>query len=389
MSICNVKKVALYGAFDRYNYGDNLMPILLDLFFSDNYPGQFNFVFTSIKKSDLTQYKCMPTVSMRSLISDNSISSVIIVGGEVLAADAGVLYTHVQNSINVVSLLKFMRRLNYNLFTHIAKRLYGAVWDYPYIPNKDSFSHPVNVIYNTVGGEPKGKSFDDLRSAEFISVRDSRTFDALSGIQNVKLVPDSVLMLSKVVTISDMLKNVQHDIEGFVLEKEFIVIQCCPYKVTFTASELSSCIDNIVNEYDLDVVLLSIGYASGHDDVIFLKDVHEKCKKKTHLFYDLNVWEIMYLIANSSSFYGTSLHGVITAMSYRVPHFCINSKIEKLTSFLKTWSVSPYNQAIDYSDIKRSLELITDESKVLIDEKVNLAQSIIEDSFKDIYNIIK
>ena len=33
MSICNVKKVALYGAFDRYNYGDNLMPILLDLFF--------------------------------------------------------------------------------------------------------------------------------------------------------------------------------------------------------------------------------------------------------------------------------------------------------------------------------------------------------------------
>ncbi|HCD1652439.1 TPA: polysaccharide pyruvyl transferase family protein, partial [Klebsiella pneumoniae] len=118
--------------------------------------------------------------------------------------------------------------------------------------------------------EPKGKSFDDLRSAEFISVRDSRTFDALSGIQNVKLVPDSVLMLSKVVTISDMLKNVQHDIEGFVLEKEFIVIQCCPYKVTFTASELSSCIDNIVNEYDLDVVLLPIGYASGHDDVIFL-----------------------------------------------------------------------------------------------------------------------
>lgn len=389
MSIRKVKKVALYGAFDRYNYGDNLMPILLDLFFSNSYPHQFNFVFTSIKKSDLTQYKCMPTIPISDLLSDNSVSSVIVVGGEVLAADAGVLYTHVQNSIHMVSLLKFLRRLNYKLFTQLAKKLYGAAWDFPYIPNKHSFSHPVHVIYNTVGGEPGDNSFDNLRSSDYISVRDSRTFDALSGIQNVKLVPDSVLMLSKVVSISDMLKYVQHDIANFVGDKKFIVIQCCPYKVNFTAAELSSYINSIVSEYELDVILLPIGYASGHDDVVFLRDVHKNCKKNTHLFYDLNVWEIMYLISCSSSFYGTSLHGVITAMSYGVPHFCLNYKIEKLTSFLKTWSVYPYNQAIEYSDIKRSLELITDESKLLIEEKVNLAQSIIESSFKDIYEIIK
>lgn len=27
------RQVILYGAFDRYNYGDNLMPILLEMYF--------------------------------------------------------------------------------------------------------------------------------------------------------------------------------------------------------------------------------------------------------------------------------------------------------------------------------------------------------------------
>ena len=28
------RQVILYGAFDRYNYGDNLMPILLEMYFN-------------------------------------------------------------------------------------------------------------------------------------------------------------------------------------------------------------------------------------------------------------------------------------------------------------------------------------------------------------------
>ncbi|WP_312779282.1 polysaccharide pyruvyl transferase family protein, partial [Escherichia coli] len=86
-------------------------------------------------------------------------------------------------------------------------------------------------------------------------------------------------------------------------------------------------------------VLLPIGYASGHDDVIFLREVQKLAKTELKLEYELNIWEIMYFLSHSQSFYGTSLHGIITAMSFGVPHFCIDKRIEKITSFVQTWSV--------------------------------------------------
>ncbi|EMP5826257.1 polysaccharide pyruvyl transferase family protein, partial [Klebsiella aerogenes] len=50
------RQVIFYGAFDRYNYGDNLMPILLKKYFEKYHQTlveDIDFVFSSIKKSDL------------------------------------------------------------------------------------------------------------------------------------------------------------------------------------------------------------------------------------------------------------------------------------------------------------------------------------------------
>ncbi|EFN6097117.1 polysaccharide pyruvyl transferase family protein, partial [Escherichia coli] len=43
-------KVILYGAYDRYNYGDNLMPILLERFLKMNFPDKtrtIDFIYAS------------------------------------------------------------------------------------------------------------------------------------------------------------------------------------------------------------------------------------------------------------------------------------------------------------------------------------------------------
>lgn len=206
----------------------------------------------------------------------------------------------------------------------------------------------------------------------------------MNKIRASDLVPDSVLMASAIVDILFIEQYVRESIISYCEVHDFITIQACPYKVKFTDEELANEIDLI----DSDVVLLPIGYASGHDDVIFLSDVQRLTKKNTTLFDDLNVWEIMYVLAKSNSFFGTSLHGVITAMSFGIPHFCINSDIKKITSFLETWSVSPFYKAIEITAIKDVVTDMKDHNNNELLQKVHSAQKIIFESLNKITNLL-
>lgn len=384
------RKVVLYGAFDRYNYGDNLMPILLEMYLKKNHAEKMkdvDFVFSSIKKSDLSKYKCMPTIPMRNLLDIPDNSSVIVVGGEVLGASVGILYTHVQDNILVTKALRFIRRVSPLLLDKFAKSQYDAVWDYPYIPIKKSFNNNVKVIYNTVGGTPNLKQQGNVKQADYITSRDQRTYDFVSKFCQTKLVPDSVLMASKIINDDFFEVQVRKEVKE-LLKNDFISVQACPYKVEFTAKEMADELDATIERHGVNVVLLPIGYASGHDDVIFLKKVQEQASKKMLLLDDLNVWEIMYVIARSKAFYGTSLHGVITAMSFLVPHFSINKKIEKLTSFVKTWSVAPYNQPLTVNQISSSFGALSGQVDDELIKAIDKAQGIIHESLDEMANII-
>ncbi|HDH7823204.1 TPA: polysaccharide pyruvyl transferase family protein [Raoultella planticola] len=377
------RSIVFYGAFDRYNYGDNLMPLLLAEYLKKHNSEltEENFIFSSISNSDLSRYLCKPTVAMRDLLSIEDGSSIIVVGGEVLGADIGVLYTHVQTSHFKVKCIKLLRRIVPGFINKIARDAYGAVWDFPYIPDKASFKNKVNVIFNTVGGIPVKSQEINIKKADYISVRDNRTYSVISKLTDAKLVPDSVLMASGIIDLKFIESKVRLDLVKRYSERKYITIQACPYKVDFSATELVHELTKLDAEYD--IVLLPIGYASGHDDVVFLNKVKVASKNKYFLENDLNVWEIMYIIIKSQAFYGTSLHGVITAMSFGVPHYCINKNIAKLTSFLETWSVAPYNKPLRISDIYDSLQ----NSKASVSElnaAVGNAQRIIFDSLSDL-----
>ena len=53
----------------------------------------------------------------------------------------------------------------------------------------------------------------------------------------------------------------------------------------------------------------------------------------------------------ANCFIGTSLHGVVTAMAFAVPHFVINPKIDKVSSFVKDWSVDPFNNSYSLDEL--------------------------------------
>ncbi len=384
------RQVIFYGAFDRYNYGDNLMPILLKKYFEKYHQTlveDIDFVFSSIKKSDLSIYKCIPTIPMYELLEAPENSTVIVVGGEVLGATAGILFTHVQDNASLRQVVLLVKRLSPRLLNRIAKIFYKPVWDYPYVVNKSSYKNRVKVVYNTVGGKPDKTQFEVIKQADYISSRDDRTYNYLKDCASSHLVPDSVLMASGVLEHDFLISNIRSEIRELT-SNNYISVQACPYKVGFTDEQLAAKIDAFMAVDNTKVILLPIGYASGHDDAIFLKNVKSLCKSEVLLLDQLNVWEIMFIISRSQAFFGTSLHGVITAMSFGVAHFSLNSEIEKLTSFLNTWSVYPFNQPVDDADISNAVTKVESEHLESLKVSVSNAQVIIFKSLKDISSIL-
>lgn len=377
----------LYGAFDRYNYGDNLMPILIEKFYIDKYKdlqSQFNILYASIQESDLTRFSCKPTLPISRLLNVSENSVLMVVGGETMGAHVRNLYLHTFTNEKQHAYAKFLMKWVKPVYMYLAWKNYPSPWAFPYIPDKKAFLNNVKIVLNTVGGVPAEKVHPILQDMDYVSVRDERSYQGVKNVVETNLIPDSVLLISKLLPINELKKHLSPQLEhSFNFNQKYIVVQICPYKSPCSPAILAKQLLEIKNIAGIEPVLLPIGYASGHDDVIYLRQVQEESKNKLMLFYDLTVWDIAYFIASSKGFYGTSLHGVITALAYGVPHYCLNKNLHKLTSFLDTWSISPFNLPLDVTNIYRSLNCTYDVD--LLNSKIYDAQKKIENHYDQIY----
>lgn len=394
-----MKKIVLYGAFDRYNYGDNIMPILFEMFiekYAKHIFNDFAIEYAAISDSNLERYCCKPTKNINSFVSSLHDGSVLVViGGEVLCTENQSLYMHMQNSSLHHFLLKIFRRLLPSVFKKYAKAIYSSDWEYPFIPPQTSFSTPIHIIYNTVGGDVKNLSVNQLKEvdkrfsdAAYVSVRDKRTFDEVSPLYNdTQLAPDSAYIMSDLLEPCLLRSKVD---EGFclTLPDEYYVFQAAPSKVGCSALQLIKLVSALAVQSNKKIVLLPIGYASGHDDYDLLKKVHKALPAQTVLLYDLTIWEIMYTIQNANMFFGTSLHGVITAMAYNIPHFGLNPKVSKLHAFLQEWSVAPFNQCYEVEELISLPKLINEKSMIEFQTKSKESVEQVKQNFHRIISVI-
>jgi polysaccharide pyruvyl transferase WcaK-like protein len=149
----------------------------------------------------------------------------------------------------------------------------------------------------------------------------------------------------------DFLNNASRPAIIDLATTEYICFQAAPHKVGGSVQEVTDILSALSAETGLQVVLLPIGYAKGHDDFGFLEQIKILSKDQFALHYDLNVWEIMKVIKHSKLFCGTSLHGVITALSFAVPYVGINRKISKLDSFIQDWSTGSLTHSVDLAEL--------------------------------------
>ncbi|GAC31074.1 polysaccharide pyruvyl transferase family protein [Paraglaciecola polaris] len=355
------KKIIFYGAYDRYNYGDNLMPIIFQFYIEKYHPlllNDYKIEYCAIGNSDLSRYTCFKTTKIAHLLDSTPDDSLLIViGGEVLCATNLTLLTHMQNtrfSHAIVKAGKYLLRRHLNVLTN---KIYGTRWEFPYVPPKSAFKNRIKLAFNTVGGGISGLSVKNetdvknrLKSADYISVRDKRTQQNLKSTINAALYPDSVFLISELVSSDFLNKEIKESIKN-VKDKPYLCFQASPHKVGADETEVVEALIQIAKIRKEKVVLLPIGYASGHDDLQYLKKIEKRLDGEGLLLQKLNVWEIMYIIKNAKLFIGTSLHGIITAMAFNVPHFGLNPNIFKVNSFLQDWSIFPFNRSLRLEQI--------------------------------------
>ncbi|MGO2323674.1 polysaccharide pyruvyl transferase family protein [Vibrio casei] len=397
-----MKKVVLYGAFDRYNFGDNLMPIIFESYCQKYKPellDKIDFIYSAMSESDLSRYSCLKTKNINNVVKDLRAGDVIVVvGGEVLCATSFTLFTHIFKPKFLNDAIKFVNKVPYinTVLRYLTNIIYHAPWSYPYIPDQAMLNDGVKIIYNTVGGnvsslqkENRQKISQRLEKSDFISVRDKRTYDEIYPIsKETKLAPDSVFLVSSLCDNSFINNNVRQDlIDNF--NYKYIVFQAAPTKAGHSLEELSNKLKALSKSLECKIVLLPIGYASGHDDYYFLKKINKLIPDCTTLAYNLNVWEILYIIKNSKAYIGTSLHGAIIAMSYSVPHYGLNKKIKKLDAFLNDWSIAPFNRCYSIDEI--SDVILNNNSDIIqyrLEENRVKNLELVKNNFEEIIKVI-
>lgn len=386
-------KIALVGAFDRNNYGDILMPIILEMRLNQVL-NDISFEYFGLMERDMTAIGGCKTVALSKLYSScEKYDCVIVVGGEVLASRYTNMYLNLMNNGLVITYYKILRKLSPTLVERICKRKLNGQDRYPWIIDKAKINCD-KLIYNSVGGKDIDLSEEIkclVNKFDYVSVRDKETYNVLKNINNdVQLYPDSVISLSKFINDEFLNDRVADNLKKKLGELDkYFVIQVKKKIGDKIYNELLEQIEYIYNNYNIPCVLLPIGYAQGHEDHIILRKLKKHLKSKAILIENNTVYDTAYVIKNSVCYVGTSLHGAITAISYNVPHIALTNQIPKLLDFLQTWDTTPIIYTLP-SELGKNLEKLLHNETVY--EKVKMARDRLlqksDENFEKIYEVI-
>lgn len=393
-------KIALVGAFDRYNYGDILMPIIMHNQIIDNLNiKNMEFSYYGLFESDMSKCKGYSTQAL-SKLKNKDVDVIIFVGGEILTSRYTGMYLNTLNNKLKIFYFKSMRRL-FNSFTeNMCRKKAGLDYLKPWIPNKNDFKTK-KIIYNTVGGDlffgtdkdSVTSVINNINSFDYISIRESQTYNAVKSIRkDIFLFPDSVVSISKYISEQEIEKNISKSkkdfIDGF---GKYFVLQVNKIIGLKNIESLTEEILKIEDKYDVKCILLPIGYAQGHEDTVPLSMINHKINNKKTVYFDYNnIYETLYILKNATLYIGTSLHGAITAISYGIPHFALTNKIKKLVDFLETWGTTD----IIYSDVDKISDNYEEIAQNYIDfkRKVEIERKkmikLVDENFKKINQII-
>ncbi len=380
------KEIAFLSASDRNNYGDLLFPMVFNEYLKKEFP-DYTLKNYGMVNSDLSDYGALETESykdLEALSQRNQDLRLVIGGGEVLFPRWTLLYSYINPTFGwLFKKSKFFKKLEYKL--EFSKKLLSSTNQaFPFTP----FFDGVKCFYNSVGGVDISKLNEseksivkkNLDAASLVSVRDELTQESLEsiGINGIKLIPDSAIVMSDFYPVEKLEKLSFPNVEQ--LPEKYVMLQLGS---RFEPSDLELFIDGLKNyatNHGCKVVCCPIGLASGHEDDKILKKICE-IEQSFIYIHPENLFDIMYVIAKAQVYFGTSLHGLITSLSFLTKFVPLNKGVHKMSRYANTWAsklgtTKCYEYTGDWDEIEQltsnwdfdTHQKLLDEQKALVFE---------------------
>lgn len=357
--------IYVFGAFDRYNYGDLLFVKILKFFLSEKGFDNSRMKFLGLVDVDLRRIGGDEVEIFSKYITKFNPEDVLIVaGGEVLGARIEVLYHYIYNNPLLLLMWKCEKRFSIaGLSSYYYRKRLNLNTNYPYELSSKKLG--CKIIYNAVGGVPANPHI--LNDALYFSVRSPNAQKHLNDCKSqfdhdCKLYPDSVAIMSEYYNMEAVRLNVSKENLSLIDEFDgnYISFQIKKSYYNDHRMDLIRQIEQLSKETSYAIIFVPIGIALGHEDVYACEQLCEEIETTSHVLKPESIFDIMYGIVKSKLFIGTSLHGNITAMSYDVPHMGLGPM--KLDEYLKTWAGGIQKRGcVDVSSICETAKKILDQ----------------------------
>lgn len=389
--------IILYGAFDRHNYGDLLFPLIMERVIAKQFPEK-KVLVAGLIDSDLSQFGAPKTVAIKKALKKSKPNATIILaGGDVIACDWQSAYGYLLPT----AIFPFYERIGCYYFPkitdYIISHLAGLTSALPFNLNREDAGNGRTVIYNSVGATGVSRVTKDediaalgkvMNEAGFVSIRDTFSQEQLVriGYKNPSLAPDSATVMSSYISVDEMTKKSAATTLTMIekCNKGYLVFQISQAHVRGKEQAFAEQLSRISKETGLPIVFIAIGNAAGHNDTVGINKVVSLLDSEVTFdcYVAGNIFDLMNIIRNASCYCGTSLHGLITSMSFAIPRVGLLPTLRKQVNYMKTWDLEHMPRGIEPGQLAESVNVAMAIPK---NELTALGQQLTEtymDSFK-------
>jgi hypothetical protein len=350
---CASPSAVLLGAFDRFNYGDLLFPMVVGNELAVHSSGTITAVHALIG-SDLRRYGAMETRSLKALYRPGALApgtAVIFAGGGTIGVDWSAMYANLLGRTGNAALYYLQRLIGESAVNALSRRSFGGRAPFPWVAGPGDFPVPVNVAYNAVGGSEfarlplrvQERTLNRLEQAAYLSVRDAETkrlFAPLESRLPVALAPDSAILMSEQCAIPWLETRASGALRVLLDAGPYLCFQSNQRYAQKHLDAIVVALEAIHEHSRLPAILLPMGRHVGLDDQLGLRTIQAKLRTPARVVSaDASLFEIMLTIAKATLFIGTSLHGTITSQSFAVPHLGLSDRPCKVDFYLETWDL--------------------------------------------------
>lgn len=346
-------RTVLFGAFDRFNYGDLLYPWITRWMLGKAGVDCDVRVCAQLA-SDLGAVGGEPTVRLHDAIQDFTPTApvtILVAGGEVLSQGwFGTMLASVSEK-EAGDLLRIRQHSD----EAAAEQHCRATWShgrrFPWLVGAKDVPG-ARIAYNSVGGWPLARAAAEdrrattriLAEAHFLSVRDATSWEILLSLSpdlHPRLAPDAISLLARMWPRDTLRDRGLTPEELAHIGSRYLCVQANTDYVRDNLSLLAAELDQAASYLGAGLVLLPFGHCRGWNDEDGLRVLGDHLRTPSLLLRaSRGLRGLTAVLAGASLFTGTSLHGVIAASAYGVPAVPLLTADPKVSNYLATWPIA-------------------------------------------------